>query len=140
MRDRQETLPSLLAQLEIEYADGSQTVIVSDTSWKVTSKGPIIANNEFDGEEYDARLELNGWNKNGFDDSKWFTADVMTTPAGKLTVQSNPNLRIQEEIKPVSITGKTGRQIYHRYGTEYGRQVSCQPERKERSTCHYEIC
>ena len=28
----------------------------------------------------------------------------MTTPAGKLTVQSNPNLRIQEEIKPVSIT------------------------------------
>ena len=31
MRDRQETLPSLLAQLEIEYADGSQTVIVSDT-------------------------------------------------------------------------------------------------------------
>ena len=104
MRDRQETLPSLLAQLEIEYADGSQTVIVSDTSWKVTSKGPIIANNEFDGEEYDARLELSGWNKNGFDDSKWLTADVMTTPAGKLTVQSNPNLRIQEEIKPVSIT------------------------------------
>ena len=94
----------MLAQLEIEYADGSQTVIVSDTSWKVTSKGPIIANNEFDGEEYDARLELSGWNKNGFDDSKWLTADVMTTPAGKLTVQSNPNLRIQEEIKPVSIT------------------------------------
>lgn len=104
MRDRQETLPSLLAQLEIEYADGSQNVIVSDTSWKVTSKGPIIANNEFDGEEYDARLELNGWNQNGFDDSNWLAADVMTTPAGELTVQPNPNLRIQEEIKPVSIT------------------------------------
>lgn len=104
MRNRQETLPSLLAQLEIEYADGSQNMIVSDTSWKVTSKGPIIANNEFDGEEYDARLELNGWNKNSFDDSQWLTADVMATPAGELTVQSNPNLRIQEEIKPVSIT------------------------------------
>lgn len=104
MRDRQETLPSLLSQLEIEYADGSQNVIVSDTSWKVTSKGPIIANNEFDGEEYDARLELNGWNQNGFDDSNWLAADVMTTPAGELTVQPNPNLRIQEEIKPVSIT------------------------------------
>jgi alpha-L-rhamnosidase len=105
MRDMQKaTLPSLLAQLEIEYTDGSQTTILSDTSWKVTSKGPIIANNEFDGEEYDARLELEGWNKNGFDDSKWMAADVMETPPGELTVQANPNLRIQEEIKPVNIT------------------------------------
>lgn len=97
-------LPSLLAQLEIEYADGSRSTVVSDTSWKVTSKGPIIANNEFDGEEYDARLELNGWNKNEFDDSNWLTAEVMDTPAGQVTVQPNPNLRVQEEIKPVSIT------------------------------------
>lgn len=105
MRDMQKaTLPSLLAQLEIEYSDGSQTTILSDTSWRVTSKGPIIANNEFDGEEYDARLELDGWNKNGFDDSKWQTADIMETPPGELTVQANPNLRIQEEIKPVNIT------------------------------------
>lgn len=104
MRDLQETLPSLLAQLEIEYADGSQTTILSDTSWKVTSKGPIVANNEFDGEEYDARLELKGWNKNGFDDSAWLTAEVMNTPAGELTVQPNPNLRIHEEIKPIGIT------------------------------------
>lgn len=104
MRDLQETLPSLLAQLEIEYADGSQTTILSDTSWKVTSKGPIVANNEFDGEEYDARLELKGWNKNGFDDSGWLTAEVMNTPAGELTVQPNPNLRIHEEIKPIGIT------------------------------------
>lgn len=105
MRDLQEaTLPSLLAQLEIEYADGTQATIVSDTSWKVTSKGPIIANNEFDGEEYDARLAINGWNENGFDDSKWQVADVMSTPAGELTVQANPNLRIHEEIKPIDIT------------------------------------
>lgn len=41
-------LPRLLAQLEIEYADGSKEVIVSDETWKVTSKGPIVANNEFD--------------------------------------------------------------------------------------------
>lgn len=104
MRDLQETFPSLLAQLEIEYTDGSQTTIVSDTSWKVTSKGPIVANNEFDGEEYDARLELSGWNKNGFDDSGWLSVEVMNTPAGELTVQPNPNLRVQEEIKPIGIT------------------------------------
>lgn len=104
VRDLQQTYPSLLAQLEIEYTDGTRTDLVSDTSWKVTSKGPIVANNEFDGEEYDARLELKGWNANGFDDSAWLAAEVMDTPAGELTVQPNPNLRIQEEIKPISIT------------------------------------
>ena len=89
-------LPRLLAQLEIEYNDGSTDVIVSDESWKVTSKGPIIANNEFDGEEYDARLELTGWDTPNYDDSNWKQADIMEAPKGKLTAQPNPNHRIQE--------------------------------------------
>ncbi|MEA4917769.1 alpha-L-rhamnosidase [Proteiniphilum sp.] len=97
-------LPRLLAQLEIEYSDGSTDVIVSDNSWKVTSKGPIIANNEFDGEEYDARLELPGWDKTDYDDSAWKQADIMDAPKGKLTVQPNPSIRVMEEVKPVSIT------------------------------------
>ena len=97
-------LPRLLAQLEIEYNDGSTDVIVSDESWKVTSKGPIIANNEFDGEEYDARLELTGWDTPNYDDSNWKQADIMEAPKGKLTAQPNPNHRIQEEIQPIKIT------------------------------------
>ena len=96
-------LPRLLAQLRIEYADGSQATVVSDTSWKITSKGPIVANNEFDGEEYDARLEMEGWNTNGFDDGAWKTPDVMEAPAGKLTAQQNPNIRVQETLKPVAV-------------------------------------
>ncbi|HOM62905.1 MAG TPA: family 78 glycoside hydrolase catalytic domain [Dysgonamonadaceae bacterium] len=97
-------LPSLLAQLEIEYSDGSSQVVVSDESWKVTSKGPIVANNEYDGEEYDANLEMPGWDTTTFDDSSWQQADLMPAPKGKLTAQPNPNLRVMEEIKPVKIT------------------------------------
>lgn len=97
-------LPRLLAQLEIEYSDGSTDVIVSDESWKVSSKGPIIANNEFDGEEYDARLELTGWNKAQYDDTAWQQADMMDAPEGTLVAQPNPNIRVQEELTPVAIT------------------------------------
>src|SRR5690554_1816166 len=97
-------LPRLLAQLEIEYSDGSTDMIVSDNSWRVTSRGPIIANNEFDGEEYDARLEMERWNRSDFDERNWVEADIMDAPAGELTAQSNPNLRVMEEIKPVHIT------------------------------------
>lgn len=96
--------PRLLAQLKIEYRDGSSDIIVTDASWKVTSKGPIVANNEYDGEEYDARLELIGWDKVGYDDNGWKSADLMEAPGGKLTAQPNPNMQVQEEIKPVGIT------------------------------------
>lgn len=99
-------LPSLLAQLKLEYADGSQSTLLTDTSWKVTSKGPIVANNEFDGEEYDARLEMEDWKKNGFNDAEWKNVDIMPTPAGELTAQQAPNIRIQDTVKPISITAR----------------------------------
>lgn len=97
-------LPRLLAQLEIEYEDGTVSRIATDKTWKVTSKGPIVTNNEFDGEEYDARLCLGKWNTNGFDDSNWKFADIMEAPKGKLTSQQNPNICVQEELHPLSIT------------------------------------
>ncbi len=96
-------MPMLLAQLQIQYKDGTQSMVVSDTSWKVSSQGPIVANNEFDGEEYDARREMDGWNKNGFDDSAWKNADVMPKPKGKLMAQQTPNIRIQDEVKPIAV-------------------------------------
>lgn len=104
--------PRLLAQLELEYGDGTSDLIVSDASWKVTSKGPIIANNEFDGEEYDARLEIKEWNRTAFDDSQWQAVDLMAEPGGELTAQPNPNIRVMEEIAPAGITELTdGRYI-----------------------------
>ncbi|MGV8964232.1 MAG: family 78 glycoside hydrolase catalytic domain [Candidatus Saccharimonadaceae bacterium] len=97
-------LPRLLAQLEIEYTDGTIDIISSDKTWKVSSKGPIIANNEFDGEEFDARLELTGWDKTKYDDSSWNSADLMDAPQGRLVSQPNPNIQVQDEINPIQIT------------------------------------
>ena len=52
--------------------------------WKLTTDGPIRANNEYDGEEYDARKEMPGWAAPGFDDSNWQAAEVVAAPAGAL--------------------------------------------------------
>ncbi|MCX6631083.1 MAG: alpha-L-rhamnosidase N-terminal domain-containing protein [Candidatus Solibacter sp.] len=60
--------PKAKLQLNVEYEDGSRLAVASDESWKLTVNGPIRANNEYDGEEYDARMELTGWNRTGFDD------------------------------------------------------------------------
>jgi alpha-L-rhamnosidase len=63
--------PALMAQLEIEYADGSRQRIVTDTSWKVNGAGPIQEADFLMGERYDARREMPGWSKPGFDDRQW---------------------------------------------------------------------
>ncbi|HVV01989.1 MAG TPA: family 78 glycoside hydrolase catalytic domain [Verrucomicrobiae bacterium] len=63
--------PALLAQLEIEYIDGTKQVIVTDGSWKLTGKGPIQEADLLMGELYDARHEMRGWSEPGFNDSHW---------------------------------------------------------------------
>jgi len=62
---------ALLLQLNITYTDGSQDKIITDNSWK-SNTGPILSAEIYDGEVYDARKEINGWNSIGFDDSAWF--------------------------------------------------------------------
>jgi alpha-L-rhamnosidase len=95
--------PKLLLQLEIEYADGSKKIIVSDETWKLNVDGPIRTNNEYDGEEYDASKEFNGWGKAGFNDSKWLKPEIVEAPAGKVTAQFSEPMKVMQTIKPVSI-------------------------------------
>ncbi|MGH7214836.1 MAG: alpha-L-rhamnosidase N-terminal domain-containing protein, partial [Tepidisphaeraceae bacterium] len=62
--------PSLRAQLEITYTNGSTETIATDRSWK-TARGAILANDFYHGETHDARLEPVGWNAPGFGDAGW---------------------------------------------------------------------
>jgi alpha-L-rhamnosidase len=66
--------PAFMAQLEIEYADGSRETVVTDPSWKVTGTGPIREADFLMGEFYDARQEQPGWSTRGFNDAKWESA------------------------------------------------------------------
>ncbi len=95
--------PKAKLQLNLEYEDGTTSSVVSDETWKLTSDGPILANNEYDGEDYDARRELPGWSKPGFNDSKWEAAQVVTAPGGVVTAQMAEPLRVTETLKPVSV-------------------------------------
>lgn len=95
--------PKMILQLAIEYADGSAETIVSDESWKLTTCGPILENNDYDGEVYDARQEMSGWAKAGFDDSAWEAAKPVESPKGKLAAQMMPPMRVTETIRPKTL-------------------------------------
>ena len=95
--------PKLLFQLEMEREDGSVETVVSDTSWTLTTEGPIRMNNEYDGETYDARMEMDGWAQGGYDAASWAAASAVSAPEGALAAQMNPPIRVIETLRPKAI-------------------------------------
>ena len=72
--------PKLLFQMRIEYQDGTVDHVLSDSDWRLTTNGPIRSDNEFDGEEYDARREMPGWSSPHFDDTAWQSVSLVAGP------------------------------------------------------------
>jgi alpha-L-rhamnosidase len=95
--------PKLVMQINIEYGDGSNEVIISDENWRVTANGPITENNEYDGEKYDARKELTGWDKPGYIPINWLNAELVTAPPGKFSAPLIEPIRVTGHIRPVSV-------------------------------------
>lgn len=91
--------PRLLAEIRINYTDGTTDVIPTDETWK-THTGPYTYNNIYSGDRYDARLEEEGWNRAGFADAAWTAAVLTEEPAPLLVAQQMPAIRITKEIKP----------------------------------------
>jgi len=96
--------PKLRLQLNLEYADGTTARVVSDANWKLTLAGPIRANNEYDGEEYDARMEMPGWCQTKFDDSKWQPAQLVKPASPVLSAQIGEPIRVMDTLPPVAIS------------------------------------
>ena len=89
-------LPKCRINVIVEYEDGTtQRLQTDDKGWKVTASGPIRSNNEYDGEEYDARMELTGWATVGYDDSQWLKAERTDIPTGQLRGQMTPGMTLQ---------------------------------------------
>ncbi len=105
--------PKALLQLNIEFTDGTSGSIITDNTWKTTS-GPILSNDIYNGERYDARLERWGWDTPLYDDSDWDIAKVADTPGGKLVSQASfPSIKVTKVIQPLKITSpRPGIYIY----------------------------
>jgi alpha-L-rhamnosidase len=97
-------LPEARLQIEVEYDNGKRITVATDGSWKATTDGPIRANNDYDGEEYDARKEQSGWSLPGFDNGAWIAAQEMSPPLGTVRAQMIVPMRVMRDINPVNIT------------------------------------
>lgn len=92
----------LLAQLEIQYSDGTRDVVATDESW-VGAPSPIRRSEIYAGEFYDARLELPDWAKASFDDSAWGHAFTLAAPAIAVVGQVSAPVHVAQTITPTSV-------------------------------------
>ena len=93
---------ALLSQLCITSSDGTAHLFVSDENWK-TSTGPIVKSDPKKGETYDARMVMDGWNKVGFNDTKWQKVNVAEFDYDNLIPSESVPVRKKETFKPKSI-------------------------------------
>jgi len=92
----------LLMQMKITFTDGSESLILTDDSWKSNNDGAIRMNDIYNGETYDATRKLTGWNLPGYDDAKW--KSVRTGLYNNNIIASEgAAIKKIEEIKPVKV-------------------------------------
>ena len=91
-----------IAQIEIEFDDGTRQVIATDESWK-GHVSPIVKDSIYHGETYDAQQEIAGWCEPGFSDETWLPARTWTGPMGQLAAQIGPAIQVTDEIPAVAV-------------------------------------
>jgi len=95
--------PCVKAMIRVVYDNGTSEVIATDESWQ-TAPGPVVRNNIYLGEHYDARLEVAGWSTAAAATAGWKQAVQATEPVGTLTPQMQPPIRVTKTVKPISVT------------------------------------
>ena len=111
--------PRLLCQIEITYADNTKEMICTDETWKV-KESPIVADDVFAGEVYDANKETDGWCTTSCDDADWSRAVYRNAPVGTLTANTAPTDKITEVLEPVSLKKLDN----GTYEVDFGKEIS----------------
>ncbi|WP_430974558.1 glycoside hydrolase family 78 protein [Sunxiuqinia rutila] len=111
--------PKFCMDVRIVYEDGSEETVRTRSDWKTTAS-PVIFNSIYTAEHYDARLELPGWNKPGFDDSKWGSVLLTGAPSENTVAQTMVPVRHVEEL-PVQNMKKLDENTYL---FDFGRNIS----------------
>jgi alpha-L-rhamnosidase len=104
--------PRVMMQLEARLADGTLHTVITDESWRAHG-GPITSAHLYDGESYDARLEMRGWDAPGFKEDGWTAGQQYDKEKERdLVADSGPPTKVSEDVKPVKVTERRGAFIF----------------------------
>ncbi len=98
-----------ICEVHVLLKDGTEQVILSDESWK-SYPSPVTFSNIYDGETYDATLEIPGWSRPG---CKEQACGVIPgkEDVGKLTPRLGPKIVKKESFTPTVLHTKKGETV-----------------------------
>jgi len=102
-REHYGSQPRASAQLVMEFSDGSRQVVGTGADWKAAT-GPITGADILQGETFDARKELTGWDLPGFDDSLWAAVNTGANVAPLIQAHTGPPVVAIQEFQAKSIS------------------------------------
>lgn len=111
-----------IAQIEIDYEDGTHDTVITDKSWK-TADSPVIFSSWYGGEDYDARLELPGIYSTPYNVQDWNSVRICKTPCGKLKSHFYQPTIVAETWKAVNVNT-----VGNAYVIDFGRNFAGQYE------------
>jgi len=109
----------LLAQLRIDYADGTSEWVATDSDWRM-GPSPVTSADIYGGETFDARRDEAGWDQPGFDDAHWRKARQGIAPQARLVALTSPPLRPRRSLRAETITEP----VPGRFVFDFGQNVS----------------
>ncbi|WP_298551340.1 alpha-L-rhamnosidase [uncultured Algibacter sp.] len=94
--------PTVRCLVKLNYKDGTSADFYTDENWKEAT-GPIVFNNIYGGDTYDARYELGNWNTVGYNDAKWGNAKVASPQVKKISASQIPPIKKLKEFEPQKV-------------------------------------
>ena len=133
-------VPKAILELALWEEGGlTRKILTGDEGW-LACDGPILQNSVYDGEEYDARMEKEGWTEAGYQpDGQWKPALKAASPGGSLTAQIMPPIREVKEYRPVYMAYGSNRSVVVDFGQNLAgwARVTVQGNRGQRICLRY---
>ncbi|MCP1103221.1 alpha-L-rhamnosidase [Aequitasia blattaphilus] len=110
---------ALLAELRIEYCDGTKEIVGTDETWSVTEEGNFRETEFYNGEVYDATVDL--------DQIQWRKAEqeqIKISP--KIMAQYGVPVRAKEQFEPICCTHTKGGMLLYDFGQNFAGVISAE--------------
>lgn len=99
--------PAFLCKLVVTYSDGTSFTVNSDELWRFTTESPVIYNDFYNGEDYDATKEIDGWCESTYNADTWeqvSVTDAETLNIGEIVAEEAGQVRVMDVLDAVKMT------------------------------------
>lgn len=94
--------PTVKLLIKLKYNDGTESDFYTDETWKEAT-GPIVFNNIYGGDTYDANYELGKWDTPGYNDENWGQVKIASPEIKKISAQQLPPIKKLQELSPKKV-------------------------------------